>query len=350
MKPFIKWAGGKSKELSRIKENLPDFTGRYIEPFVGAGAVYLGLMREPALVNDLSEELIRLYQCIRQGDREFFCSVSSLYGDFRSIDSLIGDNAKAVLSLCSGELSADGFIGSLSERLLRIGRTAPELFMLQVRRNIDLKLSRMERLMQVSPLPDKDRLDNIESALKSAYYMTVRQLYYSRTGTEGFKAAVFYFVREYCYSSMFRYNKAGQFNVPYGGISYNRKDLAEKIKYLGAKELKEYLGRTAFFCMDFEAFLNKIDPAGNDLIFLDPPYDSEFSTYSQNPFDQDCQKRLCSYLCGTKAYFMLVIKDTPFIRKLYKNNFHILEYDKQYMVSFKNRNDRRVSHLMITNY
>ena len=34
MKPFIKWAGGKEKELSIIKENLPVKMNRYIEPFI----------------------------------------------------------------------------------------------------------------------------------------------------------------------------------------------------------------------------------------------------------------------------------------------------------------------------
>lgn len=35
IKPFIKWAGGKEKELPYIKENLPKQIKRYIEPFVG---------------------------------------------------------------------------------------------------------------------------------------------------------------------------------------------------------------------------------------------------------------------------------------------------------------------------
>lgn len=35
MNPIIKWAGGKEKELTYIKENLPSQIDRYIEPFVG---------------------------------------------------------------------------------------------------------------------------------------------------------------------------------------------------------------------------------------------------------------------------------------------------------------------------
>ena len=46
---------------------------------------------------------------------------------------------------------------------------------------------------------------------------------------------------------------------------------------------------------------------------------------------------------------MLIIKKTDFIFDLYKD-FYIYEYDMNYMVSFKNRNDRDVKHLLITNY
>ena len=43
VKSFIKWAGGKEKELPIILSNLPDKFERYIEPFVGGGSVYLNI-------------------------------------------------------------------------------------------------------------------------------------------------------------------------------------------------------------------------------------------------------------------------------------------------------------------
>ena len=46
---------------------------------------------------------------------------------------------------------------------------------------------------------------------------------------------------------------------------------------------------------------------------------------------------------------MLVIKNTDFIYNLYKK-FNIKSFDKKYSVSLKNRNDRSVEHLIITNY
>ena len=84
---------------------------------------------------------------------------------------------------------------------------------------------------------------------------------------------------------------------------------------------------------------------------MDPPYDTEFSTYAKNDFDKEDQIRLANYLKKTKAKFMLVIKNTKFIYDLYKNNgFNIKSFDKKYLVSFMNRNDKESEHLLITNY
>ena len=38
MKPMIKYRGGKSKEIPQLIQHVPDFGGRYIEPFFGGGA------------------------------------------------------------------------------------------------------------------------------------------------------------------------------------------------------------------------------------------------------------------------------------------------------------------------
>ena len=86
-------------------------------------------------------------------------------------------------------------------------------------------------------------------------------------------------------------------------------------------------------------------------MFLDPPYDTEFSTYAGNEFGKKDQIRLRDYLKNTKAKFMLIIKNTDFIYNLYnQDGFFIKSFDKKYLVSIKNRNDKDVEHLIITNY
>lgn len=151
---------------------------------------------------------------------------------------------------------------------------------------------------------------------------------------------------------MFRYNSRGEFNVPYGGISYNRKDLARKVAYMYSHELRCHLSNTVIENMDFEAFLLKYPPQSEDFIFLDPPYDSEFSTYAQNTFNLHDQERLSKYLleqCNAK--FMLVIKNTTAIFDLYaQKGLNISTFDKKYLVSFQDRNNKNAEHLLITNF
>ena len=95
-----------------------------------------------------------------------------------------------------------------------------------------------------------------------------------------------------------------------------------------------------------------MQPGENDFIFLDPPYDSEFSTYAQNTFTREDQKRLAYFMIEEcKAKWMMVIKNTDFIYDLYnKEGINIQTFNKEYVVSFMNRNDKKVTHLLITNY
>lgn len=122
-----------------------------------------------------------------------------------------------------------------------------------------------------------------------------------------------------------------------------------KIEYLQSEELFKHVSATDIYNMDFEDFLNEISPQTGDFIFLDPPYDSDFSTYANNDFTAREQERLAMYLKSTKANFMLVIKNTDFIYNLYKD-FNVRSFNKKYLISFQNRNDKNAKHLMITNY
>lgn len=65
MKPFVKWAGGKTQLLPEIKKHLPTNFNRLVEPFVGGGALFLNLELEKVWINDLNKELINLYQQVR---------------------------------------------------------------------------------------------------------------------------------------------------------------------------------------------------------------------------------------------------------------------------------------------
>jgi DNA adenine methylase len=231
-----------------------------------------------------------------------------------------------------------------------------ENFIQELQRNLLSKTKPMKILENKKwKLPEEDIIAIFDCALKSAYYMQLRHLYnkiHVYNISQGFASAIFFFVRENAYAAMFRYNSRGDFNVPYGGISYNRKDLMRKIEYMRLPGLHDYLSKAIIENMDFQAFLQKYPPQANDFIFLDPPYDSEFSTYAKNQFNMQDQERLARYLLeNCKAKFMVVIKNTPAIFKLYdQKGLNIITFDKKYLVSFQDRNDKDVEHLMITNY
>jgi DNA adenine methylase len=159
-------------------------------------------------------------------------------------------------------------------------------------------------------------------------------------------------MRNYAYSGMFRYSSKGDFNVPYGGIAYNSKQLTKKLSYYQSDDVKEHFSKTNIFNLDFEEFLRRTNPKENDFVFLDPPYDSEFSTYAQNAFTKEDQTRLANYMINKcRAKWMMIIKNTDFIYNLYNRaGINIRTFDKEYLVSFMNRNDKKVTHLLITNY
>ena len=165
------------------------------------------------------------------------------------------------------------------------------------------------------------------------------------------RLADFFFLREFAYAAMFRFNSRGEFNVPYGGVSYNRKTLTDKVNILFGASMLGRLQNTTWRCEDFEPFLQEADPVRSDFVFIDPPYDSDFSDYDNMPFGGSDQERLQRALESLSASVMVVIKDTPMIRRLYRSDrWRIESADKTYMWTIKSRNDRETSHLTITNY
>lgn len=58
MNPVLKYRGGKSREIPRFLQYIPDDFNRYIEPFFGGGAVYFYLEPDNAIINDLNTRLI----------------------------------------------------------------------------------------------------------------------------------------------------------------------------------------------------------------------------------------------------------------------------------------------------
>lgn len=65
MKPFLKWAGGKRWLFDSGRFSLPEFKGRYFEPFLGGGAAFFATQPKKSVLSDSNERLIELYTVIR---------------------------------------------------------------------------------------------------------------------------------------------------------------------------------------------------------------------------------------------------------------------------------------------
>jgi DNA adenine methylase len=367
MNPIIKWPGGKSREIDQIYHLLPKFH-RYVEPFFGGGALFFHLAPPEAAVNDISEDLMNFYRLVQAQDLELHRCLNRLDKTFQGLIHALTEEADTLYALfddlISDRLALDQLEPSISMLLSRLGKAGfdgmliqdPESFYDSLQKNAADKYLRTLKNHKKLPFSREDLLENLITGFAAGYYVYIRKIYNdialgrAEAPSAGFRAALFYFVREYCYGSMFRYNAHGEFNIPYGGMSYNRKNMSAKISHMFSRETKRVLRGTQLHCLDFEDFCHQIGINQGDFIFLDPPYDTEFSDYEGRPFGKDEQARLAEFLKATPAKFLLIIKNTEYIRSLYEKDFHIHSFDKQYSYNVRSRNQRDVEHLIITNY
>ena len=90
IKPFLKWAGGKGQLLNKIRPLYPQGLGnqinKYIEPFIGGGAVFFDIISsyklDKYIINDINKELINTYKAIQQDIHsllEYLSKITSYY-------------------------------------------------------------------------------------------------------------------------------------------------------------------------------------------------------------------------------------------------------------------------------
>jgi len=155
MKPLVKYRGGKSKEIPHLIKHIPQFNGRYIEPFFGGGALFFHLEPKKAIINDINSKLISFYLGVK-------------------------DN----FELLKTELSA-------IEKLYAINR------------------KKFEELKSRTP---NERVDDENEPL----YYQIRDMFNDLTEKKYSEALLYFFINKTAYSGMIRYNSKGEFNVPYG--------------------------------------------------------------------------------------------------------------------------------------
>jgi len=128
-------------------------------------------------------------------------------------------------------------------------------------------------------------------------------------------ASLFYFLNRTGYNGLCRFNRSGQFNVPFG--SYTR------ITYV--RDFSRYAAAFAdwhFTVGDFAA----IALGPTDFVYADPPYDVEFTQYSQGGFGWHDQVRTAEWLSRHGGPVMLVNQATSRITDLYEGLGYRVSY------------------------
>ncbi len=276
MKTLIKWPGGKTKEFNYIKDLIPPFE-RYIEPFFGGGAVFFQLRPKKAIINDICEELMDFYKFIKgEYDRNDFKRELYNYADnWEKIPKCLSVFEKILFDLYEKyktdkielpelkiiiketlKKDEDRFNGLFLEHFCLDEKNLLD----QIISNLISKTRRTKEIeKQRGELPDGDLHKNIETAFRSGFYMHFRDVMnfngnrYKISSAK--KIANYYFVREFCYGSMFRFNSNGYFNIPYGGIAYNSKNFRGKVDCIFSDETKNLFKDTTIQNQDFEKIL-----------------------------------------------------------------------------------------------
>lgn len=189
------------------------------------------------------------------------------------------------------------------------------------------------------------KYNNSSDDLKSNFYYENRIIYNDKNEDYFSKALSFYIVNQLSFSGMKRFNKKGEFNVPFGKY----KTFKNQLTINHHNKLLE----TNLFKTDYKIFLNNQIFKENDFVFLDPPYLGSFIKYKNNlEFTEMDYIFLKNFILNNNnANFMLVIQDNKLNRSIFsKENFYIYQYDVNYNVNIKNRFNKKNKHILIKNY
>ena len=232
-KPVLKWAGGKQQMLDKLRPLVPSNFNKYIEPFIGGGALFFSLMPKNAIIADLNPELINLYTVIK-----------------KDVESLI---------------------------------------------NALKDMKNDEEFFYATRALDPSTLSEVEKA--------ARTIFLNRT----------------CFNGLYRVNRKGQFNVPYG--KYKNPKICDEDNLKAASMA---LQNAEIILGDYKDVLQEYAAPG-DFIFLDPPYlpvskYSDFKRYTKEQFYEEDQielgnevKRLHELGC----HVVLTNSNHPLVHELY---------------------------------
>lgn len=303
LKPFIKWAGGKTQLLEILQENFPTKKGdkknkiiRYIEPFIGGGALFFDIIKynreydfQEIIINDINFKLINVYRILR----------SNVEGLIKKLEFL------------------------------------------------------KQEYLSLSSLEEKEKM-----------FYRIRAEFNSNMKNRKNEAAYFIFLNKTCYNGLYRENSSGGFNVPFGQSKnpsfYDEKSLREISKLLnmknksGKKIVKIYNQSYIYL----EKYIKK-----NTFVYMDPPYrpitKSGFTSYSKSGFNDNDQKQLakfCEIINKKGGKFLLSNSDPKnydpndsFFDELY-SDFEIKRIFASRNINSNGSGRGKISEILVKNY
>ena len=161
------------------------------------------------------------------------------------------------------------------------------------------------------------------------------------------------FLNKTCFNGLYRVNRSGEFNVPYGD---NKKPkILDKENLLAINKLFNEL-EIDFQVLDYEKSLEFCTK--NDFCYLDPPYQPEtdqgFTSYTKISFDQENQKRLSKViekLTQKNIKVILSNSESKLIHQLYpENKYEILKLPALRIINSDSTNRKGTIELVIMNF
>jgi DNA adenine methylase len=156
-------------------------------------------------------------------------------------------------------------------------------------------------------------------------------------------AAQFIYLNKCCFNGMYRENKSGKFNVPFGKMKNPL--ICDQVLL---RSVSKFLQNVDISCGNYDC----INPKSGDLVYLDPPYFQTFSDYSSDGFSEESHTQLKNFVDKLTSIGVLVVlsnSSTEFIKELYCDYAQI-PIETRYSVSGKESGRKSVEELLIKNF
>lgn len=255
--PFLKWAGNKLRVLPHLLPHIPATNGRFIEPFVGSGSVFLNVKRDPGFtfssytVGDFNSDIVDLYDAVKVDPHGTIARIAMLFEGHGLIPH--GNNRTQFEHL------RDVFNGKVQDsELARHGIGRPELFV---------------------------------------------------------------YLNRHCFNGLCRYNSSGEFNVPFGRYARGPVVPVDAINafHALAQGVTFVAGDYGALLASLNPGAGDVVYLDPPYVPLSPT--ASFTSYSSGVFglaEQQELARLANHYAGQGAVVVVSNHDTPLVRQLYK--------------------------------